>query len=296
MANIHLLDFSGPLLQIMRTPVLRCVGRCKDLAGYTICRHSHPNTMEMLYIVQGEGTTQVEGRSYPLSSGMIALYNPGVAHAETFDKDAPTPYFYHLKFDEFVISGLTPSCLLPKGFSPTFSAGSDAGAIQTLMTLLFNEAESQRLGYDQIAQNLLLSIVLMTLRILDADHAHIEKTESDSLIVQIQHHIQRHYAEKLSMKDVANHFHINYYYLSHLFKKEMGVSPSNYLTAFRINAACRLLSTTKLPIYRIAEMVGYANQSNFQTQFKRHKGMPPLQYRAYYEDNNLMVQDETYKT
>lgn len=296
MANIHLLDFTGPLLQIMRKPVLRCVGRCKDMAGYTINRHSHPNTTEMLYIVKGEGSTLVEGRRYPLSPGKIALYNPGVDHAETFDKDGPTPYFYHLKFDEFVISGLAPSCLLPKGLSPTFSAGKDAKAIQTLMTLLFAEAESQRLGYDQVAQNLLLSIVLLTLRILDADHASIEKADSDSLIVQIQQYIERHYAEKLSMQEVANHFHINYYYLSHLFKKQMGVSPSNYLTSFRINAACRLLSTTKLPIYRVAEMVGYANQSNFQTQFKRHKGMPPLQYRAYYEDNSLMVQDDTYKT
>lgn len=282
------------MLQIMRNPLLRCVGRCNDVEGYSIARHSHPGTMEMLYIVQGVGSTEVEGRTYPLSSGMIAMYNPGVYHSETFDSHSPTPYFYHIKFDEFVVSGLQPSCLLPKGFSPTFSAGHDASSFQTLMTVLFSEAEAQCLGYDQIAQSLLLSIVLLTLRILDRDHAQIEKADSDSLIVQIQQYLERHYAQKLSMQAVADQFHINYYYLSHLFKKQMGVSPSNYLTALRINEACRLLCTTKLPIYQVAEMAGYANQSNFQVQFKQHKGMSPLQYRAYYDENQLMVQDDTY--
>lgn len=289
MANIHLLDFSGPLLQIISKPVLRCVGRCKDMEGYSIDWHSHPGTMEMLYIVQGEGQVQVDGREYPLRPGMIALYNPGVIHAETFDRNAPTPYFYHLKFDEFVISGLPPSCLLPKGLSPAFSAGSEGPSIQALMTLLFDEADNRRLGYDQVAQNLLLAILLLTLRVLDADHASIEKADSDSLIVQIQQHIERNHAERLSMQKVADHFHINYYYLSHLFKKQMGISPSNYLTTYRINAACRLLVTTRLPIYRVAEMVGYANQSSFQAQFKQRKGMSPLQYRAYYEDNSLIL-------
>lgn len=294
MANIHLLDFSGPMLQIMRSPVLRCVGRCNDVAGYTMPRHSHPNTMEMLYIVEGIGCTQVDGKSYPLEPGTIALYNPGVRHSERFDSEGPTPYFYHLKFDEFVVSGLQPSCLLPLGLSPTFQAGEDAPAIQRLMSMIFAEAEGRRLGFDQIAQNLMLSVVLLVLRILDAEHAHIDKAEPDSLIMQIQQYFERHYAQKLSMQAVADHFHINYYYLSHMFKKQMGVSPSGYLTALRINEACRLLCTTDLPIYRVAEMVGYPNQSNFQVQFKQRKGMSPLQYRAYYSENQLIIQDDTH--
>lgn len=115
-----------------------------------------------------------------------------------------------------------------------------------------------------------------------------KKAEPDCLIVQIQQYFDRHYAEELSMQEVADRFHISYYYLSHRFKKQVGVSPSKYLSALRINEACRLLSTSKLPIYRVAEMVGYANQSNFQAQFKQYKGMSPLHYRAYYDQNELI--------
>lgn len=289
MPNVHLSDFSGPLLQIIRNPVLRCVGRCKDIKGYHIAGHLHPDTAEILYIVRGKGVTRIEGKEYPLGPGDLAIYNPGVEHAEAFDPRVPAPYFYHVKFNEFVISGLQPSCLLPGGLPPAFSAGSDGPHIETLMKMLFSEVEQQRLGFDQIAHSLLLSIMLQILRILDTDHAQIEKTESDSLIVQIQQHLERHFAEDLSMKDVAGKFHINYYYLSHLFKNEIGISPASYVNALRINEACRLLCTSRLPIYRVAEMVGYGNQSTFQMQFKQRKGVSPMQYRAYYEQNTLMV-------
>lgn len=293
MPNTQLLDFSGPLLQIVRNPVLRCVGRCKDMNGYSITGHSHPNTMEMLYIVEGTGTVQVEGTSYPLGPGMIALYNPGITHSEVFDRNSPTPFFYNIKFNEFVISGLPPSCLLPNGMMPTVHAGQETAGMQTLMSLLYAEAEGRRLGYEQIAQNLLMSIVLLTLRVLDKNHAYIEKAEPDCLIVQIQQYFERHFAEELSMQEVADQFHISYYYLSHRFKKHVGVSPSKYISALRINEACRLLSTSKLPIYRVAEMVGYANQSNFQAQFKQYKGMSPLHYRAYYDQNELTQIDSS---
>ncbi len=294
MPNIHLSDFSGPLLQIIRNPVLRCVGRCKDMKGYSISGHLHPDATEILYIVRGDGSTRVGAVDYPLTPGTIAVYNPGVEHAETFDPHSPVPYFYHLKFNEFVISGLQPSCLLPGGLPPTFAAGEEGAHIETLMKLLFAEVEKQRLGFDQIAQSLLLSIMLMILRILDAEHAHIEKAESETLIVQIQQYLERHYTEELSMKEVADHFHINYYYLSHLFKNEIGISPASYVNALRINEACRLLCVSRLPIYRVAEMVGYGNQSTFQMQFRQRKGVSPMQYRAYYDHNDLMIPGTDY--
>lgn len=294
MPNIHLSDFSGPLLQIIRNPVLRCVGRCSDVPAYSIARHAHPDTAEILYIVKGQGHTQVDGINHPLTPGTLAIYNPGVEHAETFYPHTSVPYFYHFKFNEFVISGLQPSCLLPGNLFPTFPAGEDAAQIETLMRLLFTEVERHRLGSDQIAQSLLLSIMLIILRILDANHTQVEKAESDSLIVQIQRHLERHFAQNISMREVADQFHINYYYLSHLFKNEIGISPASYVNALRINEACRLLSSSKLPIYRVAELVGYGNQSTFQIQFKQRKGVSPMQYRAYYQNNDLMVSSAVY--
>ncbi len=292
MPNIHLIDFPGPALEIIRNPVLRCVGRCSNIPAYSIDRHSHP-TVELIYIVSGHGTVEIDGVRHPLDPGTIALYNPGVPHAERFGHEEPAPLFYHLKFDELSISGLPVNCLLPAGLSPTFETKENGASFNKLLSTMFQEAAQQSLGYRQILDSLLQSVLLLTLRILDA-HLPLRKKDAGSLVYQIQQHFAAHYGEKISMQEVADTFHINGCYLSHLFKESIGLSPSAYLTAFRMSEACRLLSQTDLPIHQIASDVGYANQSNFQIQFKKSKGMSPLQYRAYYDKNPLKHVDDGY--
>lgn len=287
MPNIHLVNFPGPTLEMIRNPVLRCVGRCSNIPAYSIEGHSHP-TVELLYIESGHGTASVGGTQYPLEPGTIVIYNPTVKHSERFTREEQAPLFYHLKFDELSISGMPVNNLLPSGLPPTFHTGVNRDAFSRLLSTMFQEAEEQHLGYRQMLDSLLYCIVLLTLRVLDASYTLLRKNEGDSLIYQIQQYFAEHYARKLSMKEVASQFHINDCYLSHMFKENIGLSPSAYLTEFRINEACRLLSQTDMPIHIIASSVGYQNQSNFQIQFKKNKGLSPLQYRAYYEKNPLI--------
>lgn len=293
MPNIHLVEFPGPALEIIRNPVLRCVGRCSNIPAYSIDRHSHP-TVELIYIVSGHGFVEVGGSRYPLEPGTIAVYNPGVQHAERFGHEEEAPLFYHLKFDELSISGMPVNCLLPAGLLPTFPSKENGASFDKLLSTMFQEAEQQSLGYRQILDHLLYSVLLLTLRILDSHYVQLRKKDAGSLVYQIQQYFAQNFSQKLSMKEIADQFHINGCYLSHLFKESIGLSPSAYLTEFRINEACRLLSQTDLPIHQIASDVGYANQSNFQIQFKKSKGMSPLQYRAYYVKNPLKHVDDGY--
>jgi len=294
MPNIHLIHFPGQTLEIIRNPVLRCVGRCSQIPAYSVEEHSHP-TVELLYIESGHGTVLVDRVQYPLGPGDIAVYNPGVRHAERFVREEKAPLFYHLKFDELSISGMPVNSLLPAGLQPTFNTGKHGASFTKLLSTMFLEAQEQCLGYRQMLDSLLYSVVLLTLRVLDSSYHILRKSDSDSLANQIQHYFAEHYAQKISMKEIANTFHINDCYLSHLFKDSIGLSPSAYLTEFRINEACRLLSQTDMPIHSIASKVGYQNQSNFQIQFKKNKGLSPLQYRAYYEKNPLIHLDNEYQ-
>ena len=288
MPNIHLVKFPGPSLEILRNPVLRCVGRCSNIPGYSIQKHAH-DTMELIYIVSGNGTVNIDGTQYALRPGDIAIYNPGVCHAERFDNNGEAPVFYHIKFDELSVSGMTVNNLLPVGLPPVFDTLNSSFAFKSLMSTMFREAT------EQILDRLLQCIILLTLRVLDSSYNELRKNDSDSLVYQIQSYFAENFASKLSMSDVADRFHITDSYLSHLFKKSIGLSPTAYLTEFRINEACRLLSQTALSIYTIAEEVGYANQSNFQYQFKKSKGMSPLQYRSNYNDKPLKHSDIEYR-
>lgn len=288
MPNIHLSVDSAPKLQILRNPILRCVGKCSDLPAYTVVRHAHPHTMEIVYIVEGQGYTEVSGRRHPIGPGDIVLYNPGVIHQEKFDMNYPTPLFYHIKFDEFSVSGMKEGCLLPDGIAPAIPSGEYGPFLLASLERMFEEWYEQSVGSEQVNHSLLKCLMVLVLRMLDQRCTLIEKSQADSVLSQIQNYLSTHFEEKFTMKDVANEFHINYYYLCHLFQEKLRISPFRYLTELRINEACHLLSTTRLSVGKISGMVGYANQSTFQIQFKKYKKQSPLKYRAYYNNNALM--------
>lgn len=84
----------------------------------------------------------------------------------------------------------------------------------------------------------------------------------------------------VTLADTAKHVHINPCYLSQLFKQQTGVNFVDYVADMRIREAKKLLTGTTLRIADIAEQLCYADISYFSTQFKKHTGCTPTEYRA----------------
>jgi AraC-like DNA-binding protein len=72
---------------------------------------------------------------------------------------------------------------------------------------------------------------------------------------------------------------LNPTYFSTLFKKEMGVTFSNYILNVKIDHAKRLLKNTNMSLISIAIELGFDNQSYFSNVFKKATNMTPKQYR-----------------
>jgi two-component system, response regulator YesN len=88
------------------------------------------------------------------------------------------------------------------------------------------------------------------------------------------------FAEKLSLSDIANEVHTNPTYLSRKFHEEVGVSFSEYLIHYRIQAAKRLLKTyPKWSILDVAENSGFSSQHYFSTLFRKIEGITPKEFR-----------------
>lgn len=68
--------------------------------------------------------------------------------------------------------------------------------------------------------------------------------------------------------------------LRHLFKAEMGQTPSQYLKAIRMREAATLLRTTFLSVKEIMNRVGISNESHFVHEFKKAHGLAPSKYRS----------------
>lgn len=91
--------------------------------------------------------------------------------------------------------------------------------------------------------------------------------------------IQNQYTENLSLDDVAQQVFISPFYLSHLFRVELGVTFLEYLTRIRMDEAKRLLSDRSLAIMDISIQVGYEDPNYFSKVFKKNIGVSPNQYR-----------------
>ncbi|NIK77756.1 YesN/AraC family two-component response regulator [Paenibacillus castaneae] len=106
--------------------------------------------------------------------------------------------------------------------------------------------------------------------------------EEDSYSPQVQEailYLKEHLHEPLTMRDTAEHLHMNASYLSVLFKEQTGITFSDYLTRRRVQRAKELLSSTRLTIADIADQVGYQTAKYFVKVFRSLEGMSPGQYR-----------------
>lgn len=82
-----------------------------------------------------------------------------------------------------------------------------------------------------------------------------------------------------TLAQLARQLGINQSKLTQGFRQRFGVTIAEYCQAHRMAEAARLLTDDALPVYRVAELVGYEFPGNFTAAFKRHFGVSPRRYR-----------------
>jgi|GEM_PF-191904 len=99
-------------------------------------------------------------------------------------------------------------------------------------------------------------------------------------------YIEQHYQSELSLQDLASHFQVSREYISRKFKQEFGDNFSDYLAAYRIDKAKKLMRNPNLKVQRIAEMVGFNDVKYFSKVFKKQEGLSPREYRSKWTDQH----------
>ena len=113
---------------------------------------------------------------------------------------------------------------------------------------------------------------------------HPANTSSQYVINAIKY-IQFNYFHDISIDDIAKAVGVSRSHLYRVFMSNVGQSPIDYLTNYRISEACYLLKNSQLSIAEIAVSVGFFDQFYFSRVFKKNKGVPPSKYLASIEKN-----------
>ena len=94
-------------------------------------------------------------------------------------------------------------------------------------------------------------------------------------------YIEDHYAENITLEELAGRAGFGKSYLLRCFTQQIGVSPYRYLQTIRIDRAKKLLEQGIAPI-EAAAMTGFADQSHFTNYFKDFIGLTPKQYQRIF--------------
>ncbi|WP_235941724.1 response regulator [Paenibacillus puerhi] len=109
-----------------------------------------------------------------------------------------------------------------------------------------------------------------------------QSAQQHHLIHKISRYLEEHLEHNVTVKQLAEQFHLNSSYLSVLFKKETGQTLSDFVQEKRISKAKELLCDPNIKVYEVAERVGFQTAAYFAFLFKKVTGTTPQEFRDYH--------------
>jgi transcriptional regulator GlxA family with amidase domain len=106
-----------------------------------------------------------------------------------------------------------------------------------------------------------------------------QKLHNDEAIKEAQVHIENNLQEKISIENLSSLFAVGRRNFDRRFIKATGNTPLEYAQRVKIEAAKKLLETSRKTIHEVMYDVGYADIKAFRDLFKKITGISPLSYR-----------------
>lgn len=143
----------------------------------------------------------------------------------------------------------------------------------------------EKFDYCYLEAKSFMQVIKNVYRVLDQyveEEQKKSKEKSGKPIKEAIYFIRKHYAEPISQEDVAKASNVSVTYLSKLFKEELHIGFSEYLTQIRLEESEKLLADTTMSIKEIATAVGYPDEKYYSKLFKKSTGIKPSEYRKIY--------------
>jgi AraC-like DNA-binding protein len=99
-------------------------------------------------------------------------------------------------------------------------------------------------------------------------------------VTKAKNFVHAHANERLTLRRIGEHVHVSENYLCRIFKRNTGLTLSEFIARVRVENAKKLLSNPRLRITDVAEGSGFYSLSQFNRMFRRHTGNSPTAYRS----------------
>lgn len=152
--------------------------------------------------------------------------------------------------------------------------------LATLMQLVGDETRARRPARDLVLERLLEVLLIEALRCggETASGPGLARGLGDERLAAALRALHARPAYAWTVEQLAAEAALSRSAFFARFSRTVGMPPMEYLLAWRMALAKRLLRDNELGMDQVAERVGYSSASTFSTAFARHAGMPPARY------------------
>ena len=227
------------------------------------------------YILKGKGIYRAEGASYTLEAGQGFLIRPDVQTFYQADEADPWSYLW-IGFD----GSRTAEYLAGLGLGEnqlTYRSSKGNQLYRIVRDMLKHNT------YTTANQFMLESLLYAFFSALSEDLVVVSvsgRSDGSLYVRKAVEFIQTNYANPIRVTDIADYVCINRSYLYTLFRKELHMSPQEYLSNYRLTRASELLIVTDLSVESVAFSCGYSDPLVFSKAFKAKTGQTPSRYRS----------------
>lgn len=239
--------------------------------------HIH-TALEILYLLSGSATVMRGKKSNPLLAEDFIVLNPWEPHW-TFVKDGTHTLSFYISA-EFLrdnkvenIDCCSCYCLEKRQY---------VEAIRNLLALLYKHIENETTQNTLTTTSYLYRLAaLLNQEFGTGKSVNQPQGEDFHRLQHILAYTTAHYAEPITLTDVAKEMYLSSGYVSKKFQHYIGIPFSDYLRTLRLQHAVHLLTETSQPVGEIALNCGFANVNTFIQNFKTEYKSTPREYRHH---------------
>ena len=256
----------------------------RDYSGVT--NHWHEEA-ELTLITSGKCTYQIDLLEYEAEEGDIIFVPPLFLHSinlgESKGANSET-YVFHLKFlggnsadicsTRYLAPIMNQEFVMPYVIKPSHPIYASLKKIFDQINTIYKESV---VGYELALKSLLLQVVFLLLQYSKK----ISTSETEKLSDKIKNvldYIEIHYAETITVSQLAKLCYFSDYHFMRFFKKHMNMTCVEYINNLRLEKAVELFEQGNSSIMEASLSVGFHNLSYFHRAFKKKYRTTPLSF------------------
>lgn len=247
--------------------------------------HSHDH-LELAFMMSGNGQYRINDKVYDVKEGDLLIINPGTGHQGMVNELPNTLTEFFVGVADIQFKNQPHNTLPLPAEGPIIHT---SGEFRQKMAKICASMEAENAVCWQGRYFMLKAYLMQMLLLIVKQQSEpvelktgyaFESVNKKYVVEQIINYFEDHYAEKISLDSIAENMYLSPFYISRIFKSEIGDTPIHYLINIRLERAKELLEAGfGGSIQEVAGQVGYEDAYHFSKLFKKRYGYPPSKVR-----------------